>query len=301
MGPITDAQKLTFQKNMELALQQIRSKLENTFTYVTGLSGRLMQMIELYGSHSAVKNLGRKADTPDIDTPVEPVWVQPTQLADGKLMELEDAIKNVMDPQSLFIKAMAAAMVRGKDETLRDAIFGARRIGQDGATTSAWAGDTVTVGIGASATDDTTATGMNVRKLLRGIRLMQNRQVDIDSEMMFAQVNAQGMEELYRDITYVNTDYRSKSVLEGKQVRSILGIEITVADGSAALADYDGTTYTGALWCKSGLMWGEFSPFRSDIPLRADKMNRPHPQMEHWLGATRSEDYKVVKILNHHA
>jgi hypothetical protein len=26
-------------------------------------------------------------------------------------------------------------------------------------------------------------------------------------------------------------------------------------------------------------------------------MNRPHPQMEQWLGATRTEDYKVVKIL----
>jgi len=298
MGPITDAQKLTFQKNMDLALQQTRSKLEPAFMYFTGLSGRLMQMIELYGSHSAMKNLGRKADTPDIDAQVEPVWVAPTQLADGHLMELEDAIKNVMDPQSMFIKVMAAAMTRGKDETLRDAVFGSRRIGQDGGTTSAWAGDTVTVGIGASATDDTTATGFNVRKIMRGIRLMQARQVDIDSEQIFAETNAQGMEELYRDLTYVNKDYRDKAVLEGKQVRQILGVTIIPADGSAAQPDYDGTTFTGAMWCKSGLGWGEFSPFRSDIPLRPDKMNRPHPQMEHWIGATRTEDYKVVKILN---
>jgi hypothetical protein len=33
-------------------------------------------MIELFGSTTAVKNLGRKADTPDIDSSVEPVWVQ---------------------------------------------------------------------------------------------------------------------------------------------------------------------------------------------------------------------------------
>jgi hypothetical protein len=86
------------------------------------------------------------------------------------------------------------------------------------------------------------------------------------------------MEDLYRDITYVNTDYRSKSVLEGKQVREIMGITIIPADGSAAQAAYDGSTDTGALWCKSGMLWGEFSPLRTDIPLRADKMNRPHPQ-----------------------
>lgn len=298
MGPITDTHRLTFQMNMELALQQTVSKLVPSFHYITGLNGRLMQMVELFGSHSAVKNLGRSADTPNIDQQVEPVWVAPTQLADGKLMELEDTIKAVMDPQSGFIKAMAAAMVRGKDEVLRDATFGSRRIGQDGGTTSAWAGDTVTVGIGASATDDTTATGFNVRKILRGLRLMQSRQVDIDVEEISAKTNAQGMEELYRDITYVNTDYRSKSVLEGKQVREILGVKIIVADGSAAEANYDGSTYTGALYCKSGLGWGNFSAFRSDIPLRADKMNRPHPQMEEWLGASRTEDYKVVKILN---
>lgn len=296
MGPITDTHRLTYQMNMELALQQTRSKLDAAFNYQTGLSGRIAQMIELYGSTTAVKNLGRKADTPDIDSSVEPVWVTPTQLAWGRLMEKEDVIKAVMDPQSQFIKVGAAAMVRGKDEVLRDATFGSRRIGQDGGTTSSWNGDTVAVGIGSS--DDATATGMNVKKLIRGVRYLQSRQVDIDTEQLFAKVNAQGMEELYRDITYINTDYRGKSVLEGKQVREIMGITIIPADGSAAEANYDGSTYTSALWCKSGMLWGEFSPLTSDIPLRADKMNRPHPQSEQWLGATRTEDYKVVKVLN---
>lgn len=298
MGPITDAHKLHYTANMALALQQKTSKLEQGFTFQSDLKGRIAQFIELYGTTSAVKDLGRKADTPDIDSPVEPVWVTPRQLVWGKLMEKEDAIKAVMNPQSSFIQAGAASMVRGKDEILRDAVFGSRRIGQDGGTTSAWAGDTVTAGIGASSTDDTTATGFNVRKILRGIRLLQTRQVDIDTEQLFAETNAQGMEELYRDITYVNTDYRSKSVLEGKQVREILGVTIISADGSAAQADYDGSTYTGALWAKSGLHWGEFDPLTSDMPLRPDKLNRAHPFSEQWLGASRSEDYKVVKILN---
>lgn len=296
MGPITDTHKLTYQMNWELALQQVRSKLEAAFTYRSGLSGRIAQMIELYGSTAAVKNLGRKADTPDIDSSVEPVWVTPTQLAWGRLMEKEDVIKAVMDPQSAFIKAGAAAMVRGQDEVLAAATFGARRIGADGGTSSSWNGDTVAVGIGSS--DDATATGFNVKKLIRGVRYLQSRQVDIDTEQLFAKTNAQGMEELYRDITFINTDYRSKSVLEGKQVREIMGITIIPADGSAAEANYDGSTYTGALWCKSGMLWGDFSPLTTDIPLRPDKMQRPHPQAERWLGATRAEDYKVVKILN---
>lgn len=298
MGPITDVHKLNYNANMALALQQMTSKYENSFTFAPDLKGRISQFIEIYGSTTAVKNLGRKADTPDIDSSVEPIWIAPTQLAWGRLMELEDAIKAVMNPQSQFIKAGAAAMHRGADSVMRDAIFGSRKIGQDGGTASTWAGDTVTAGIGAGAADDTTATGFNVRKLIRGVRYLQSRQVDVDTEQLTAQTNAQGMEELYRDITFVNTDYRNKSVLEGKQVREVMGIEITVVDGDTALADYDGSTYTGALWAKSGMYWGEFSPLTNDIPLRADKMNRPHPQSERWIGASRTEDYKVVKILN---
>jgi hypothetical protein len=158
MGPITDTHITDLPDEYGSGAAADQSKLDAAFTYRTGLSGRIAQMIELFGSTTAVKNLGRKADTPDIDSSVEPVWVTPTQLAWGRLMELEDTIKAVMDPQSSFIKAGAAAMVRGKDEVLRDAVFASRRIGQDGGTTSAWAGDTVGVGVGASATDDTTAT-----------------------------------------------------------------------------------------------------------------------------------------------
>jgi hypothetical protein len=298
MDVITSSHRLTYKENMQLAIQQKRSKLDNAMMYVPGLSGRQSQFIEIFGATAVVMDLGRKADTPDIDSPVEGIWMTPRQVAWGKLMEKEDAIKRTQDPSSQFIQAGAAAMVRGGDKIRSAAMFGTRKIGQDGTTVSAWAGDTVTVGVGASATDDTTATGMNVRKLIRGQRLMQARQIEIDDESLHASVNAQGMEELYRDITYVNTDYRSKSVLEGKQVREIMGITIHVIDGDASLADYDGTTYTFAMWAKSGLAWGDFDPLTSDIPLRADKMNRPHPFSEWWLGASRTEDYKVVKVLS---
>jgi hypothetical protein len=296
MDVITTAQKLTFQRNMEQALQQNTSKLEPAFMYQTGLAGKKMQFVELYGATDAVEDLPRKADTPDIDSPVEGVWIQPHQIAWGKLMELEDVIKNVMDPATEFIKAGASAVVRRKDRRLKAALFGDRLIGEDGATTAAWNGNTIAGTVGSA--DEATATGMNVKKILRGIRYFQEAQVDIDTEDLWCLTNAQGMEELYRDITYVNTDYRNKSVLEGKQVREILNTRIIVADGSAALDDYDGTYHLGAMWCKSGVRWGEFSPLRSDIPLRADKMNRPHPQMELWLGSSRSEDLKVHKLLN---
>ncbi|MBR0700171.1 hypothetical protein JQ599_09690 [Bradyrhizobium diazoefficiens] len=299
MGPITDAHKLTYQNNVMLAVQQKRSRLDMGFSYQTGLSGRQSTMVELIGSASAVVDLGRKADTPDIDNSIEPVWITPRQLAWGKLIEKEDAIKALTDYQGPFTQAGAAAMVRGKDVILSQAMFGSRKIGADGTTVSAWAGQTVTVGIGASSTDDTTATGMNVRKLLRGRRLMQSGQVITGDEELFFSGNAQQTEELFRDLTYISHDYRAGKPLENPdEPQRILNITILPPnDGSAAFADYDGSTYTAALFCKSGMYWGEFDPLTVNVPLRPDKMMRPHPQMEQWLGAARSEDIKVVKIL----
>jgi hypothetical protein len=299
MGPITDAHKLTYAANVALAVQQKRSRLDMGFSYQSGLSGRQSTLIELIGSANAVVDLGRKADTPDIDNSIEPVWITPRQLAWGKLIEREDAIKALTDYQGPFTQAGAAAMVRGKDIILSQSVFASRKIGQDGTTVSAWAGQTVGVGVGFSATDDVTAAPMNVRKLLRGRRYLQAGQVDVGMEELFFSGNAQQTEELFRDLTYISHDYRRGKPLDSPdEPQEILNINILPPnDGSAAFADYDGTTYTAALWAKSALYWGEFDPLRVDAPLRPDKMNRPHPQMEQWLGATRSEDIKVVKIL----
>lgn len=300
MGPITDAHKLTYIANVQLAVQQKRSRLDMAFTYQTDLSGRQMTLLELIGSTTAVVDLGRKADTPDIDNAIEPVWIRPRQLAWGKLIEKEDAIKALTNYQGPFTQAGAAAMVRGKDVILASSIFANRVIGADGTTSSAWAGRTVVAGVGASATDDTTPTGMNVRKLLRGRRYMQQDQVETGDEELFYTGNAQQIEELFRDITFVSRDYRSNKPLETPdEEQQILNIHILRAnDGSAGLANFDGSTYTSALFCKSGMYWGEFDPLSIAVPLRPDKMNRPHPQMEQWLGATRTEDVKVVKILS---
>jgi hypothetical protein len=298
MGPITDAHKLTYNANVQLAVQQKKSKFEMGFSYASGLSGRIATILELIGETTAVVDLGRKADTPDIDNTIEPVWVIPRQLAWGKLIEKEDAIKALTDYQSPFVQAGAKAMVRGKDVILSQAVFAARKIGQDGGTTSAWAGRTVGVGVGAGPTDDTTATGMNVKKILRARRYFAQDQVDIGDEELFASLNAQQIEELFRDLTFISSDYRDRKVLDQPERIDILNTTILPAnDGNAAFADYDGSTYTGAMWVKSGMHWGPFSEMTTDAPLRPDKMNRPHPQMEHWLGATRSEDKKVLKIL----
>lgn len=297
MGPITDAHKLTYQRNVELAVQQKKSKFEMAFTFHPGIKGRQAQLLELIGATAVVTDLGRAADTPNIDNQVEPVWVVPRQIAWGKLIEKEDAIKALTDYQSQFVQAGAAGMVRGADVIRAAAIFGPRKIGADGSTVSTWNGSTVAVGIGSA--DDVTATGMNVKKIIRARRYLQANEVDLGDEQIFVATNAQGIEELFRDLTFISGDYRDRKTLDHPENIDILGVTILPPlEGAAALADFDGTTYTAAVFTKSAMHEAEFSPLETNVPLRADKLMRPHPQMERWFGATRSEDKKVIKVLN---
>jgi hypothetical protein len=296
MGPVTDAHKLTYQRNVELAVQQINSRFEDAFTFHPELAGRIANILELIGSTSAIIDGVRGGDTPNIDNQLEPVWVVPHQVEWGKLIEKEDAIKALTDYQSPFVQSGAAAVRRDTDRYIyAPSIFGNRKIGQDGNTTSPWDSTNHVVTIGIGSADDLTATGMNVKKFIRAVRLLQQGQVDIDTEDLWATLNAQGIEELYRDITYVNTDYRSKSVLEGRQVREIMDIKIIPYE---YMADFDTTTYTAAVWCKSGMHYGTFDSIKTKAEPNPAKKYRIHPYMEQWVGASRSEDAKVIKILN---
>lgn len=296
VGPVTDAHKLTYQANVELAVQQKRAMLEGAFTYVSGLSGRQANVLELVGSTAAIINGARGGDTPNIDNNIEPVWLKPQQIEWGKLIEKEDAIKALTDYQSPFVQSGAAAVQRARDDIFANAIFGSRLIGQDGLTTLAYVstGHQVTEGIGSA--DDVTATGMNVKKLIRAKRLLQAGFLDVDSEDLYALLNAKEIEDLYRDITFINKDYRAQAVLEGRQVLSILNITILPTE---KMPNLDADTHRAAVVCKSGLSQGDFSPIMTRAEPNPAKKYRVHPYIETWMGATRNEDAKVIEILNH--
>lgn len=295
MGPVTDEHKLTYKENAELAVQQTDSKFEQGFTYQDGLKGRQMQIMTIVDETTAIINPPRGGDTPNIDNQTEPVWCKPDHIVWGKVIEKEDAIKALTDFHSPFVQSGAKAIVRGRDAEFANSLFRNRIIGQDGATMAPYdpTGRVVDAGIG--SVDDVTPTGMNVTKLIRARRLLQAAEVDIDFEELWCVTDAKGMEDLYRDLTYINKDYRDQAVLEKKQVRSILDIRITVYN---KMPDENVTTAAGAVWAKSGMHYGDFAPLEVRAEPNPAKMYRLHPFMENWFGATRSDDKKVIKVLN---
>lgn len=292
-GPVTDAHRITYRENVKLALQEKRAIFDDTFMFDGNLSGKTVQITDIVGKMDARVDAAEGGDTPDAAVTHEPVWVRPRRVDWGKIITKEDQIKALTDFKSTYVQSGAAAVVRQKNIILAEALFAPRLIGSEVPVATAWAGSEVGIQVGSA--NGATDVGMNVKKILRAFKLMEDKEIDIEEEDMFLALDPQEIEDLYNDLTFVSKDYRSRAVIEEKRVLSVLGIPILptkrVVDKAAGVS-------SAALWCKSGMMWGEFSPVEIRSEPNPAKQYREHPYIETWLGATRTEDEKVVRILN---
>lgn len=307
-GPVSDTYKLQYSRLVLNAVQQRKSRFEMGFSYAPDLQGRQKMILDLVEPTTAIVGGIRGGDTPNIDANHEPVWVQPLQIEWGKQIEKEDYIKALTDYESPYVQGGAMAIVRGRDVVFASAILGNRIIGLDGTTVQAW-GNTFIAQNGAQANryvansvgsdDGATAVGMNVRKINRGKRIFEQQYVELDYEEIWGVLNAQGIEELYNDIVTINTDFKKMAVLDDqtKTVKRVAGVNFVSYENMPAIVG-DNADYQGALWVKSGMWYGDFDPLTTYVEPNPAKKYRLHPYMENWWGSTRSEDAKVVQLIN---
>jgi hypothetical protein len=296
---ITAAHRLEYKENVQLAIQQKTPKFPDRFTFQPNMSGRQAKIIDLFGADEPIINGPRGGDTPHIEPKVEQVWMKPDQLEWGRLIEKEDTIKTHIALQSPYVQNGAASIVRGKDDICAAAFFGPRIVGQDGTTTEAYVADTALnlvpvnyVPSGAAAN-----SGLTFAKIAWGRTLMVTNEVDIESEDLFMAITGHEENDLYNQVQFLNKDYRERTVVDdkSKKVLSFMGIEF-VRFQRLATVDGSPNITRAPLWCKSGMHFGEFDALETTIERNPQKKYRLHPYMETWVGATRSEDLKVVEI-----
>jgi hypothetical protein len=296
-GPYTDTYKLTYQRLVELAVQQRKSRFEAGFTFHADLRGRQAQVLDLVEPTTAIVNGVRGGDSPNIEQNHQPVWIQPLQIEWGKLIEKEDWIKALTDYESAYVQSGAAAIVRGRDAVFAASLLGNRIVGLDGATSQAYTSPDTTVSNVVGSSDGATPAGMNVRKLQRAKRLLRQRYVEVDYEELWCAMNGQQMEELFNDILTINTDEAKMAYIDKdtRMVQRVAGVNI-VSFESIPLITGDAVDYTAVLWCKSGMHYADFDPLSTYAEPNPAKKFRVQCYTENWFGATRSEDAKVVQI-----
>lgn len=292
-GPVTDAHRIMFRDNFIMASQEASKKFDEAFLADnSGLSGKQVQIANVMGKIEAQKNTPEGAASPDLKPSHEPVWVKPDKYRVGQLFSKEDVVKGLTVPNSAYINVGVAGLVRARNKHFADALLAPRLIGNEVPVSTPWAGTTVGVNVGGAN------TGMNVLKFQTALKVLEDADVDLDNEKIFCVLDPQEILDLYQAIQITSKDYRNRAVLEEKRVLEFMGVKIIPY---RRLADHAANNSTAVMFCGSTMMGGDFMPLEVNSGPDAGVDFRERYSAEMWIGATRIEDAKVVKIITYFA
>jgi hypothetical protein len=261
------------------------------------------------GSVSAVKKIGRHTNTPQLDTPHSRRRVTLNDYEWADLIDKEDKIRMLNDPQSDYAMAAMWALGRSMDDEIIAALGGNSYAGEDGSTTVAFP-----MAQRYAANNGATFTNLNTISL-RGIKKMFDAS-DIDESIPrhFAITSSQ-LHSLLGQLEVTNVDYASVKALVDGQVDSFMGFKFVrterlpvvlasegldgnPADGSVAAGVSDLTGFRKCYaWAQDGALLAIGQDMMGKIDPRPDKSYATQVYACMSLGATRMEEEKVVEVI----
>ncbi len=296
-GDMTTAHRYEYNENVKLAFQQKKSRLGQAFSMQPNLKGKLAQAIELIGATEAVEGGGRGEDSPHIEPRTEPVFIQPLQREWGILLEREDDIKRIISYQSIHVQGGAAAFVRAFDRIRAAALFGPRRVGQDGLTIEAYNNPNGTVPVNYQQGGGGSNSGLTLQKIIRAMALLSLNE-DMEDDEIYMAISVQQMENLFNLLQFQSSDFRreNKAVLDDKErtVHSFMGCNFIRVPNS--FLPITALVRQCAMWMKTGMHEAPFMDLETNIGPNPNKKFRQQIYMEAYFGSTRSEDSRVVSV-----
>jgi hypothetical protein len=274
--------------NVQLLLQQKGSKLRNAVT-VGSYQGKAAKAIEQVGSVNAQKRMVRHGDTPLISTPADARWVFPNDYEWADLIDDQDKLRMLIDPQSSYALNGAYALGRAMDDEIIEAFFGVSKTGENGSTNTSFpAGQEVDEDVGAAA-----ATGLNIAKLREAKKILMANEVDIDNDPLFCIITAEQHDDLLNEAQAISLDYNTRPVLVDGKITAFMGFNFIHTERLGV----DGDSYRRVpAFAKSGMHLGMWNDINTMISERDDKGYATQVYVKGTFGATRTEEKKVVEI-----
>jgi hypothetical protein len=286
---VTTAFVQQYKANVQLKLQQMGSRLRSAVTVDTYM-GKGAKAVEQVGPVEAVVRSTRHGDTPLIHTPHDARWVHPKDYEWADLVDDQDKLRMLIDPQSPYARNAAVALGRSIDRAIITAMDSdtAAKTGEDGDVNTAFeAGGGTIVAAGGS--------GMSVAKLRAAKLALMNADVDVDNEDLFIAIKGKEHDELLQDTLAVNLDYTNKPVLVEGRIFQFMGFNFIHTQLLGDDPDAAGTTRCPC-WARSGVHLGMWNDINVKISERADKSYSTQVYAKATFGATRIEEGKCVEI-----
>lgn len=281
-----------FTSNVELLLQQKRPYFAGAVT-MASYSGEAAQVVKQFGTVEFQTRTTRHKDTEFSDLEHKQRWIFPTDYSLALPIDKEDELRLLGSVQSPYADAMRAAWARKWDQVIIDSFFGTAQTGVNGATATLWSSVTATqqvaVAAGASA-----ATGLNVEKLILAREKLAAAEVDLGVEMPHIAVTSKQISDMLRTTEATNADYAALKRLESGEIDTFMGFRFLRSERLGV----DASSYRRLpVWVPSAIVAGQWNGLETKIGERPDKEYLTQVFMRGTIGATRTQEKKVVEVL----
>lgn len=250
--------------------------------------------VDQFGAVNMNEVVGRFQPMGRVDAVLDRRWVYPVDYSLPQMVDSFDKLRLMIDPQGPLAQAAIKGVGRKMDEVIFDAFFADAKTGKQGGSTETFdtTNDRVDAAIGAAAD-----TGLNVDKIIEGLRLLEINDVDLEMEKPILAITPTQHANLKRQTQVINTDYFTKGgapVLSGDgRVTEFAGCKIVVS----RLVPSNSSYRLCPLWVPSGMHLGVWEDVKARVDERADIEGVPYQLYTHMtVGATRLEGGRVIQI-----
>lgn len=286
-----------FATNVQLLLQQRGSRLRSLVTDGS-YTGKQASPVDQIGAIEMQPVASRFAPIGRVDAPVDRRWVLPSDFDLPQLIDSFDKLRLLADPESAYVQNAVLAAGRKIDDLIVAAFFADAKTGETGGTTTSFPTSTSTNVVSVSLGG--TTSGLNTTKLKRARRLLQQNEVDLETDPITCVVTAQQEENLLNEYEMTSQDFNpsDRPVLKDGRLQTFLGMNFARTERlGTGTDDAAGTSRAVPVFAKSGMHVGIWNDISTDISQRKDLQGLPW-QAYVWLtaGATRIEEKKVIRV-----
>ena len=316
---ITEAQVNQFNANVFHLSQQKGSRLKGTVKSDTQKAES--DFYDRIGAVEAKEKNGRHSDVEYSDTPHSRRKVTMKDYYYADLVDKEDKLRIIQDPESEYSKAAYMTLGRKMDKVIVEGLLGTAYSGKEGATSVV-----LPNAQRVAAFDGTATTGRKLNlATLKAIKKMftKNEALDMDTDLIYIAVTSEQIESLLTETQVTSADFNSIKVLVQGGIDTFFGFKfIRIESLPASNADFFGTRAATIAYnkdsgvvgsgsqtltlasCKSLVAWvpsAAMLAIGEDIKGRVDELPAKHYAKQIYasmtLGCARLEEAKVVECM----
>ncbi len=278
-----------YKGNVVHKLQYAGSKLRGKVTE-GGYMGDGAQAMDFIGEVNMTQVTSRLAPMPRTDAPTDTVWVYPTDYDLPQMVHSFDKLRLMTDPEGPLVAAAVKATGRKFDDVLFDAFFGTMKTGVRGGTDEAF--DTTNHKVGTDVGG--TASGLNLEKIIEGLEILQEAEVDLDAEKACIAITPNQQSAILNDVRATDRNFATAATIVGGKVTEIMGADVVV---STKVPNGTGSLKRCPLWVPSGMHLAIWADVNARVDPRPDIQGVPNQLYTYvTMDGTRTEAGKVIEL-----